>query len=39
VSLYVHSATDFVVFGGERAGGVLALEHEIEVEVEGGGGS
>jgi ABC-type polysaccharide/polyol phosphate transport system ATPase subunit len=38
VDLFVHSAVDFVVFGGERSGGVLALEHEIEAKVEGGGG-
>jgi len=36
VSLYVHSAADFVVFGNQRTGGVLALEHEIEAEVEDG---
>ena len=35
VHLYVHSALDFVVFGGKHAGGVLALEHEIEAT--GGG--
>ncbi len=39
VSLYVHSAADFVVFGGDRAGGVLALEHEIEAEVDAGDAS
>jgi ABC-type polysaccharide/polyol phosphate transport system ATPase subunit len=37
VDLFVHSAVDFVVFGGERSGGVLALEHEIEASVEAGG--
>jgi ABC-type polysaccharide/polyol phosphate transport system ATPase subunit len=37
VSLYVHSAADFVVYGGKRGGGVLALEHEIDVSVEDGG--
>lgn len=36
VDLFVHSAVDFVVFGGERSGGVLALEHEIEASVEAG---
>ena len=37
VSLYVHSAVDFVVFGGERSGGVLSLGHEIEAKFEDGG--
>jgi ABC-type polysaccharide/polyol phosphate transport system ATPase subunit len=37
VSLYVHSAVDFVVYGGKRGGGVLALDHEIDASVEGGG--
>jgi ABC-type polysaccharide/polyol phosphate transport system ATPase subunit len=36
VDLFVHGAVDFVVFGGERSGGVLALEHEIEARVERG---
>lgn len=36
VDLFVHSAVDFVVFGGERSGGVLALEHEIEATIEAG---
>jgi ABC-type polysaccharide/polyol phosphate transport system ATPase subunit len=36
VDLFVHGAVDFVVFGGERSGGVLALEHEIEARVEPG---
>jgi ABC-type polysaccharide/polyol phosphate transport system ATPase subunit len=39
VDLFVHGAVDFVVFGGERSGGVLALEHEIEARVERGGGA
>jgi ABC-type polysaccharide/polyol phosphate transport system ATPase subunit len=39
VDLFVQGAVDFVVFGGERSGGVLALEHEIEARVEPGGGS
>jgi ABC-type polysaccharide/polyol phosphate transport system ATPase subunit len=39
VDLFVHSAVDFVVFGGERTGSVLALEHEIKAKVESGGGS
>jgi ABC-type polysaccharide/polyol phosphate transport system ATPase subunit len=39
VDLFVHGAVDFVVFGGERSGGVLALEHEIEARIENGGGS
>jgi ABC-type polysaccharide/polyol phosphate transport system ATPase subunit len=34
VSLYEHSALDFVVYGGERSGGVLSLDHEIEATVE-----
>ncbi len=38
IDLFVHSAVDFVVFGGERSGGVLALEHEIEAKVERGDG-
>ena len=38
VDLFVQGAVDFVVFGGERSGGVLALEHEIEAQVEPGGG-
>jgi hypothetical protein len=34
VDLFVHGAVDFVVFGGgERTGGVLALDHEIEARV------
>jgi len=37
VDLFVEGAIDFVVFGGERSGGVLALEHEIEARVEPGG--
>jgi hypothetical protein len=36
VSLYEHSALDFVVFGGERSGGVLSLEHQIDATVEDG---
>jgi ABC-type polysaccharide/polyol phosphate transport system ATPase subunit len=35
VDLFVHGAVDFVVFGGERSGSVLALDHEVDVEVEG----
>lgn len=34
ISLYEHHALDFVVFGSERPGGVLSLEHEIETTVE-----
>jgi len=34
ISLYEHRALDFVVFGSERDGGVLQLEHEIEAAVE-----
>jgi ABC-type polysaccharide/polyol phosphate transport system ATPase subunit len=37
VDLFVESAVDFVVFGGERSGSVLALEHEIEAKIENGG--
>jgi ABC-type polysaccharide/polyol phosphate transport system ATPase subunit len=37
VDLFVHGAVDFVVFGGERSGGVLALDHEIAARVEPGG--
>ena len=37
VDLFVHGAVDFVVFGGERSGSVLALDHEVSVEVEGSG--
>jgi ABC-type polysaccharide/polyol phosphate transport system ATPase subunit len=37
VELFVHSAANFVVFGGERSGSVLALGHEIEAKVEKGG--
>jgi len=33
VELFVHGAVDFVVFGGERSGSLLALEHEVEVKV------
>src|SRR5262245_55305603 len=36
VDLFVHSAVDFVVFGGERSGGVLALGHEVRARVEDG---
>jgi hypothetical protein len=39
VDLFVKDAVDFLVFGGERSGGVLALEHEIEAQVEPGSGS
>jgi ABC-type polysaccharide/polyol phosphate transport system ATPase subunit len=39
VDLFIHGAIDFVVFGGERSGGVLALDHEIEARVEPGGGA
>jgi ABC-type polysaccharide/polyol phosphate transport system ATPase subunit len=38
VDLFVHGAADFVVFGGERSGGLLALEHEIEARVGPGDG-
>jgi ABC-type polysaccharide/polyol phosphate transport system ATPase subunit len=34
VSLYAHAATDFVVFGTVKTGGILSLEHEIEAVVE-----
>jgi ABC-2 type transport system ATP-binding protein len=34
VELFVHGAVDFVVFGGERSGSLLALEHEVEARVE-----
>ncbi len=34
ISLYAHAATDFVVFGGEKVGGIIALRHEIEATVE-----
>jgi ABC-2 type transport system ATP-binding protein len=35
VALYVHNATDFVVFGGDtHARGVVALPHEISASVE-----
>jgi ABC-type polysaccharide/polyol phosphate transport system ATPase subunit len=37
VSLYVHSAVDFVVYGGKRGGGVLSLDHRIETSIENGG--
>lgn len=36
VDLFVHGAVDFVVFGGQRSGGVLSLAHEIEATVEDG---
>jgi ABC-type polysaccharide/polyol phosphate transport system ATPase subunit len=39
VDLFVKDAVDFLVFGGERSGGVLALEHEIEARAEPGSGS
>jgi ABC-type polysaccharide/polyol phosphate transport system ATPase subunit len=39
VDLFVKDAVDFLVFGGERSGGVLALEHEIEAQIEPGSGS
>ncbi len=35
VLLYVANAIDFVVFGGEMARGVVALEHNSKVTVEG----
>ena len=34
ISLYEHKALDFVVFGGERSGGVLSLAHKVETTVE-----
>jgi ABC-2 type transport system ATP-binding protein len=37
VSLYAHSALDFVVYGGVRSGGVLALDCDIEARVDDGG--
>ncbi|HEX3174071.1 MAG TPA: ABC transporter ATP-binding protein [Solirubrobacterales bacterium] len=33
VELFVHGAVDFVVFGGERSGSLLALDHEVEATV------
>ncbi len=39
VDLFVHSAVDFVVFGGERSGSVLALEHDIRATVVSEGAS
>ena len=36
ISLYAHAATDFVVFVGEKVGGIVSLRHEIEATVEGG---
>jgi ABC-type polysaccharide/polyol phosphate transport system ATPase subunit len=36
ISLYAQAATDFVVFGSERVGGIVSLPHEIEVSVEHG---
>jgi ABC-type polysaccharide/polyol phosphate transport system ATPase subunit len=37
-ALYVRNAVDFVVFGGDQqAGGMVTLEHEIDVVVEEGG--
>jgi len=38
VSLYAQAATDFIVFGGERMGGIVSLKHRIEATVEGGEG-
>jgi ABC-type polysaccharide/polyol phosphate transport system ATPase subunit len=35
ISLYAHAATDFVVFGAERMGGIVSLRHEVEVALEG----
>ena len=37
-ALYVHNALDFVIFGGQRAHGIISLDHEIEAEVEGRAG-
>jgi hypothetical protein len=34
ISLYEHNALDFVVFGSERSGAVLRLEHTIQASVE-----
>lgn len=34
-ALYVHNALDFVIFGGQRAHGIISIDHEIEAEVEG----
>jgi ABC-type polysaccharide/polyol phosphate transport system ATPase subunit len=38
-SLYAHGAADFVVFGGEKIGGIVSLRHEIEATIEGEGKS
>ncbi len=34
VALYVHNATDFIVYGGPQARGIVLLPHEIEATVE-----
>jgi ABC-type polysaccharide/polyol phosphate transport system ATPase subunit len=36
-ALYVHNATDFVVFGTEQARGVVTIPHRFETAVERGG--
>ena len=39
VALYINSAIDFVVFGGDsNPGGIVSLPHEIEAVVESGAG-
>jgi len=39
-ALYVQNAADFVVFGGRpQSGGMVAIENEVDVTIESGGGA
>ncbi len=37
ISIYVHKALSFVVFGTQQSRGVIALDYEVEASVEDGG--
>jgi ABC-type polysaccharide/polyol phosphate transport system ATPase subunit len=39
VELYVHSAVDFLVFGGPKTTGIVSLEYEVGAAIENGGRS
>jgi hypothetical protein len=36
VALYVHNATDFVVFGNEQRRGIVSIHHRLDAVIEGG---
>jgi ABC-type polysaccharide/polyol phosphate transport system ATPase subunit len=37
VALYVHNAIEFVVYGTGHTGGIIAINHSVETEIEGRG--